>query len=80
MTRDFVHSHISRGVATVAGGNRAKSQDSLCVFVGAQLNEQLLYLVRDPGLAHRNSACKMFSNTLKYVAARPLSSDVHLSL
>lgn len=49
MTRDFVHSHISRGVATVAGGNRAKSQDSLCVFVGAQLNEQLLYLVRDPG-------------------------------
>lgn len=49
MTRDFVHSHISRGVATVAGGNWAKSQDSLCVFVGAQLNEQLLYLVRDPG-------------------------------
>lgn len=49
MTRDFVHSHISRGVATVAGGNRAKSQDSLCVFVGAQLNEQLLYLVRDSG-------------------------------
>ena len=46
-----VNSHIWRGAAVVAAGNQATSRDRACVraCTWAQLNEQLVYLAKDPG-------------------------------
>lgn len=64
-TLGSVHSHISRGVAIVAGSNRAKSQE--CVCESAQLNEQLVYPAKDCGT--RKDCPWEFKSALKYATA-----------